>query len=177
MKAFIDTLIPWGVLLAQVLLLLAVLFHRHRFVRPWLKRNSMRIIFVVSFLATLASLFYSKIMMYTPCELCWYQRILMYPLVIISGFSLLKASKQVKQIILSMASIGAFISAYQYFTQITDTSTFCGIGATDCSAKIVFTFGYMSIPLMALTAFVIVIFVTLLSASKKRKSSRLARAK
>lgn len=168
MKYFINNIIPYLVVLAQGLFLIA-LISRKRFTDE-LKKYGMHIIFVTSILALLGSLFYSKIMGYDPCELCWYQRILMYPLVLISGFSLKKSSLQIKKMILSLAIVGVAIGIYQYITQITDTETFCGIGATSCSDKIVFAFGYISIPLMAVTAFLIIIFAAYhLTYGKKKK--------
>lgn len=167
MKAFINALIPYLVVLAQVLLVCAVLFHKNKVFRSWLKKNAMAIIFTFSLLATMGSLFYSLIMGYAPCDLCWYQRILMYPLVIISGFSLAKSSKRIKKIILTMASIGAGFAIYHYVTQlIAASSPFCTVGATDCVTKAIFKFGYISIPLMAFTAFAIIIFTTLLFVKK-----------
>lgn len=159
MKTLINNLIPYLVLLAQVMFVFAVIFQKNKKIKPWIKKNKMKIIFTVSLLATLGSLFYSKIMGYEPCELCWYQRILMYPLVIISGFSIKKHFYEIKKIILSMSIIGALIAAYQYITQITAVSSFCAIGATDCSTKLIFKFGYISIPLMAFTAFIIIIYL------------------
>ena len=158
MKYFINDLIPYLVVAAQVFLVTVIILHKHKQVKPWLKQHAMQIIFAASLSAMLGSLFYSLIMGYPPCELCWYQRILMYPIAFISFFSLKKHTKEIKRIILTLASIGILFSGYQYLSQITDTTTFCGIGATNCSDKIIFLLGYLSIPLMAFTAFAIIIF-------------------
>lgn len=65
-----------------------------------------------SFIAMLGSLYFSEIMEYVPCELCWYQRILMYPLVIILGISIIKREYTIARYSLALSMIGAIISIY-----------------------------------------------------------------
>ena len=72
---------------------------------------------LVSMVATLGSLYFSEIRGFTPCELCWYQRILMYPLALILGISTFQKDFSVKKFVLPMAIIGWFISCYHYLIQ------------------------------------------------------------
>ena len=56
----------------------------------------MQMIFIVSLIAILGSLYFSEIRLYEPCEMCWYQRILMYPLVLLSFIGLIKNDANVR---------------------------------------------------------------------------------
>nr|WGD72855.1 disulfide oxidoreductase [Bacillus subtilis] len=72
---------------------------------------------VVALIAMLGSLYFSEIRKFIPCELCWYQRILMYPLVLILGIATFQGDTRVKKYVLPMAIIGAFISTMHYLEQ------------------------------------------------------------
>lgn len=71
----------------------------------------------VSFIATLGSLYLSEIMKYEPCTLCWYQRILMYPLVLLLGTAIIRKDYRIGIYSLTLAIIGACIAAYHYSLQ------------------------------------------------------------
>ncbi|WP_077324995.1 disulfide oxidoreductase [Virgibacillus siamensis] len=113
-----------------------------------------------AFIAMLGSLFYSEIMGYVPCELCWYQRILMYPLVIIYGVAAIKKDIRVALPGLILSGIGVCVSIYHYLVQklpaLEDAGNSCGL--VPCNAEYVNYFGFITIPFMAGVAF-IVIFV------------------
>lgn len=124
--------------------------------------NLLLIIWVQAFVATIGSLFYSEVMGYIPCELCWYQRILMYPLVIIYGLALWKKDVKMTLSGLILSGIGMFVSTYHYLLQKVPAFHEMGgscSGAVPCDAIYVNYFGFITIPFMAGVAF-IVIFVT-----------------
>lgn len=79
--------------------------------------NLLLFIWVQAFVATTGSLFYSEIMGYVPCEMCWYQRILMYPLVIIYGTAAIKKDISIALPGLILSVIGLPISIYHYILQ------------------------------------------------------------
>ncbi|GAA0596267.1 disulfide oxidoreductase [Virgibacillus siamensis] len=118
------------------------------------------LIWAQSLIALLGSLFYSEIMGYVPCELCWYQRILMYPLVIIYGVAAIKKDISVALPGLILSGIGMCVSIYHYLVQklpaLADAGNSCGL--VPCNAEYVNYFGFITIPFMAGVAF-IVIFV------------------
>lgn len=70
-----------------------------------------------SFIATLGSLYFSEIMKFEPCVLCWYQRIFMYPFVLWLGIAVVKKDYRIASYSLPIASIGACISLYHYAIQ------------------------------------------------------------
>lgn len=122
------------------------------------QENLLLLIWTQSVLAVFGSLFYSEIMGYIPCELCWYQRILMYPLVIIYGVGLLK--KDVKVILpgLVLSGLGVIVAAYHYSVQkvslFQETAGFCG--DVPCTLQYVNYFGFITIPFLSLLAFIII---------------------
>ncbi|SDJ43503.1 disulfide oxidoreductase [Salimicrobium halophilum] len=112
----------------------------------------------VALTAMLGSLFYSEFMGYTPCEWCWYQRILMYPLVIIYGAALLKNSKEMAFPGLILSGIGVLTSTYHYLMQKVSILQPPGgsCGAVPCTVEYVNYFGFITIPFLAGTAFIII---------------------
>lgn len=115
------------------------------------------IAFLVALVATVGSLIYSEVIHFVPCRLCWFQRIAMYPLAIVLLVGGLRGERQVKFYALPLALIGLAISIYHYLIQ-----TFPNLegGACDpanpCSAKYVDIFGFISIPFMAGSGFMVI---------------------
>ena len=63
-------------------------------------------------------------------------------------------SKDVFDYVIALNVIGALIAAYNYYLQVYEVTGKCGVGGIDCSKIYFIEFGYITIPLMALTAFV-----------------------
>lgn len=128
------------------------------------------LIWAMSLLALLGSLFFSEVMGYVPCELCWYQRILMYPLVIIYGIAMIKKDLSIAFPGMILSGIGMFVSLYHYLIQkvpaLHDTAGACGI--IPCNTEYVNYFGFISIPFLAGVAFIF-IFVLHIILIKGRK--------
>lgn len=130
---------------------------------------------LLAFLATLASvlgsLFYSDILHYDPCKLCWFQRIFMYPQAILLGMALFKKDKGIIKYALTLSIIGGFIALCHYILQTTNVSILpcSAVGySVSCSKIFVLRFGYITIPLMALSAFLLMI-ISLLFARQDKK--------
>jgi|SRR5690625_6754821 len=117
------------------------------------------IIWTQALLATFGSLFYSEVMGYAPCEMCWYQRILMYPLVIIYGVAILKKNIEIAIPGLILSGVGVCISLYHYGLQkipaFQNSGGFCG--EIPCNLQYVNYFGFITIPFLAGAAFFIII--------------------
>lgn len=116
------------------------------------------IIWTQALLALLGSLFFSEVIGYEPCELCWIQRIFMYPLVIIYGVALIKKDVQIALPGLLLSGIGLLISTYHYLLQkvpaLQDTGDFCG--TVPCNLQYVNYFGFITIPFLAGVAFIVI---------------------
>jgi disulfide bond formation protein DsbB len=122
--------------------------------------------FVVAALATGGSLFLSEIAGFVPCELCWYQRICMYPLSILTLFAAFHADYRIARYLLPLPVFGAGVSIFHLLVEnhVVATPLGCQVGA-GCTVKWINEFGYMTIPTLALTAFVLLIGFLALAAT------------
>lgn len=139
----------------------------------FLNRQALSFIFVVALIATLGSLAYSDIIGYNPCKLCWFQRIAMYPLVILLAISIQKKSREIIDYVLALSIVGAVIAGYHYLLQlgIAPSLPCSAVGySASCSERFVMQFGYITIPMMALTAFLMII-VLIVVAKRAEKGS------
>jgi disulfide bond formation protein DsbB len=129
-------------------------------------------VFVIPVIATIGSLFYSEIAHYTPCVLCWYQRVLMYPQAIILSIAYWRKDKSFTLYSIILSVIGAVIALYHYLLQTGIIKEFvpCSLApqAVDCAKKVTMTFGYISIPMMALSAFLLIIVLQALNLRNKK---------
>lgn len=135
------------------------------------QKYSLQIAFLQAWAATLGSLYFSEVQNLRPCLLCWYQRILMYPLAIILAVALFRKDRNVAYYALPLAIIGWIIALYQYLLQMTTLSKVapsCDPFYGDCS-KIDFIFlGFVTIPFLSLLAFSVIILMMLFSLRFKK---------
>ena len=136
----------------------------------WLRRAvwgyELWIAFFIAALATGGSLFLSEIAGFVPCELCWYQRICMYPLSILTLFAAYHADYRLARYLLPFPVVGAGVAVFHLLVEnhVVATPAGCQIGA-GCTVKWINEFGYMTIPTLALTAFLLLIAFLALAAA------------
>lgn len=121
--------------------------------------NALYIAFIQAIVAFLWSMYYSNIAHFPPCVLCWYQRIFMFPLVLILMVGILRKDRKVYLYVLPLAWIGWTISLYHnllYYKIIPDTISPCSTGVS-CTTKFIEYFGFVTIPLLAFIAFSVII--------------------
>jgi disulfide bond formation protein DsbB len=118
---------------------------------------------IVALLAMGGSLYYSEIAHFPPCALCWYQRIAMYPLVLLLGIAAFRRDIGIRIYAIPLAAIGAVISVYHLLLEwrIVDVSLVCSVDVP-CSSVLFRQFGFISLPFLALTAFLLIIAFLLL---------------
>ena len=116
---------------------------------------------LAAWIATLGSLFFSEVMGFLPCPLCWYQRICMYPLAVILPIGLLRRDRGVATYVLPLAVIGITISSYHLLVErgFIEESRACKVGVS-CAVRYINWFGFITIPLLAFTAFAIIILAS-----------------
>lgn len=131
-----------------------------------LSSNSLAFAFIVSVIATLGSLFLSEIAHFVPCKLCWFQRIFMYPQVLLLGIATFKNDFGVRKYIIPLSAIGLTIAIYHYILQMSPIPLPCTDELASCAARQFAQFGYITIPMMSLTAFLLIIFFMLISKKK-----------
>ena len=132
---------------------------QYGFIQKYFEQNALFLSFIVALAATLGSLFYSEILGYEPCKLCWFQRIFMYPQVILLGMAFWKRDEEIIKYSLILSAIGVFLAGYHYLMQLGVVNSPCPVVgySVSCSKLFVMQFGYITIPLMSLTAFVLII--------------------
>lgn len=169
MVNIIQFLLPWTVLLSNlglVILLFSLVFHKDwgRAVSGFVGRHAVGLGLLVASSAFFGSLFYSNVVGFPPCELCWWQRIFIYPLVPIFAVAFWKKDRGVFRFVIPLSIIASVISVYHLFVQMGGNSIIpCSASAT-CDSIYVNAFGYITIPAMALTVSVTIL---LLSWAKK----------
>jgi disulfide bond formation protein DsbB len=132
----------------------------YRMVAAILAPNAVSMAWVVAMLATIGSLYFSEVAHYDPCRLCWYQRIAMYPLVIILGIAAFRHDDGIRTYGRALAAIGAVIATYHLALEwipALDTGA-CGTGPS-CTVIWFRALGFISLPLLALSAFLLIFTV------------------
>ena len=120
--------------------------------------NPLRFVFLVSVVATVGSLFFSEVMKLPPCVLCWYQRIAMYPLVLIFASALVFNTKDVFKYGLGLSLCGLVISIFHnliYYGFISESISPCVQGVS-CTAVQLQWLGFITIPLLSLAGFTLI---------------------
>lgn len=149
--------------LAQIasIVLIVALLAKHKGITSLAARYALLGSFIVALIATGGSLFYSEIAGYEPCKLCWFQRIFMYPQVILLGLALAKKISDALIVAGTLSAIGGIIAGYHYLLQLGVIKGSCGVVgySVACSQRFVMNFGYITIPLMAFSAFLLIFLI------------------
>ncbi|MED3575129.1 disulfide oxidoreductase [Cytobacillus praedii] len=126
-----------------------------------------------SVLAMFGSLYFSEIRQYEPCTLCWYQRILMYPMVIILGIAVIRKDYRISIYTMVLSAIGGCISLYHYSIQkisfLADHAASCG--RVPCTGQYINWLGFITIPFLALIAFIIIFICSYLLWKKSKEAA------
>lgn len=106
--------------------------------------------------ALLGSLYFSEIRGFVPCELCWFQRILMYPIPILLIVGIFNDDWFLPKYVLPLSITGIGVSTYHYLLQnhVFGTSI-CSAGVS-CAQRYINVFGFITIPFLALIAFILI---------------------
>lgn len=128
---------------------------------------------IVALVATAGSLYFSAGAGFRPCHLCWYQRIAMYPLVLILGVGMVRTDAQVWRYALPLPLAGLPISVYHVVLQHRPALDLIACEASNpCSLRYVTGFGFVSIPMMAGAAFLLLLGLLGVLALGERPSGR-----
>jgi disulfide bond formation protein DsbB len=175
--SFINIILSLGVIASQVFIIVAIIYFlffrkkQHAAV-TFLGQHGILLAFLVSLAATLSSLFYSQIAGFAPCDLCWFQRIFMYPEVILLGIALVKKDSKIIDYAVSLSVVGFLVSLYHNYIYYYNggLNVFCQLGGTQvsCIKRYVFEFGYITIPLMALTGFALILIFLMFAKQHKK---------
>jgi disulfide bond formation protein DsbB len=135
--------------------------------------------FVVAAVATGGSLFYSEVALFIPCEFCWFQRILMYPLSILTLLIAVRGDNRAARYLIPLPVVGAGTSIYHILIErnVIKEPKQCSVnvpGGCGINWLSAHSFGYLTIPELALTAFLLLIgFLVLASAGESEAPATL----
>ncbi len=156
----INFLIGIGTLISHIVFIaLVIIIATHAKTRSQIYKfvhtHILNLLFVEALFALLGSLAYSQLIGFPPCELCWIQRIFIYPQVIIALVAMIKKDKNIIDYLLPMSVIGGLVALYQSFIQ---WGLFAGLGGCvavggECAKVFVNAYGYITIPFMSFTIF------------------------
>jgi disulfide bond formation protein DsbB len=178
MTNFIRENIPFIIVTGQILVLglLIIYLFKNKFPKATtlIEKYALLLGFLFSSFALCGSLFYSDVLGYEPCKFCWWQRIFMYPLVAIFLIAMWRKDVSIHKYTLPISAIGSLLALNHYILQLTGTSIFpcSAVGySASCSKVFVLSFGYITIPLMAFTAFLGVIVPMLFLRRQTKKDA------
>ena len=129
--------------------------------------------FLISLIATLGSLFFSEIMNFVPCSLCWYQRIFMYPLVFLFSINLLFPDDKIFKYAFPLVIIGWIISVYHnlLILKIIPENLSPCVQGVPCSVDYLNWFGFITIPLLSFFAYTSIL-ILLIILKRKNKDAK-----
>jgi disulfide bond formation protein DsbB len=139
-----------------------------REVRETLLGGELWMAWAVALVATLGSLYYSEIAHFVPCRLCWFQRIAMYPLaIVLFGIALKRDNRNGFLYTFALPVIGLGVSLYHVYIEHHPEaeSQGCRQGAS-CTTRWIEELGYVTIPVLAGTAFATIIALLLFARSR-----------
>jgi disulfide bond formation protein DsbB len=153
--AVIERTLAILALAAAVVAVLTLLALVTRRVPAWLRDDvALPLATAIVTVATVGSLYLSEVVGYPPCILCWYQRIAMYPLVVVLGVATLRDDRQVWRTAVPLSAVGAVFAGWHIAVERNP-----GLGgvcdpAAPCTVLWVQEFGFLTLPTMALIGFV-----------------------
>jgi disulfide bond formation protein DsbB len=164
-------LLALGLLFVLALGLILGLVGRGERLRELFRGLELSLAFIAALTATGGSLYFSEVAHYTPCLLCWYQRIAMYPMVVVLAVGLVRRDAAVAYISLPLALIGGAISVYHYQLEwFPEQSSICSAAGPPCSLVWFREFGFITIPFLAGTAFLLIASMSALAIHRLRRS-------
>jgi disulfide bond formation protein DsbB len=159
-----------GLQIAIILISVNLIFFRHlnNSFLLFFKKYTFFFGFLVAFGAVFISLFYSEIVGFPACELCWIQRIFLYPQLILFGMELYKRERSIVDFSIAFATLGSLVSMYHVYIENGGSSNLGCSALTpekanevSCAIRYIYEFGYITMPIMALTLSLFIIVILL----------------
>ncbi len=173
---YLNVFLGSGAILLQVLSVVALFL---LFIGPkknkyldFIDKHYLALGFIVSLAASVFPLVYSEIINFAPCYLCWWQRVFVVPVVFIFASAIWFKERKIVKYVLPILSVGFMISVYHNFMYyFADTGDLpCDASGVSCYQKLVYEFGgYISIPMLALTAFLALMTIVLVAHFYKKE--------
>ncbi|KAB2393410.1 MULTISPECIES: disulfide bond formation protein B [Bacillus cereus group] len=136
-----------------------------------IRKYHIAIAWMIATSAMLISLVFSEWMKLPPCDLCWYQRMAMYPLVLILGIGMYRKDPYVSTYAFPFACRGLLIAIYQITIQVfpTNEMKICSVGVS-CTEDYLNMFGFISIPMLSFIGFLAIIILLYIKPDREIKN-------
>ncbi len=172
----LNQLLGWGTLGLQIAAVatLWIWWRGPRSAQTWLANQAAPISLALVITGTALSLIYSEWFKLAPCDLCWYQRVFLYPQVILLGMLWREANPRLWRAIIYLSLLGLGFALFNYYIQWfgNPSGLFCAPGdagiLTNCQDKLFVVLGYITIPLMSATTFLLIFALAGLNQHVKR---------
>lgn len=183
-EALFTDIVSTFVLLSIPLIIILIIL-RYTYVLPYtewvraqLNENALVIGFLISLFATFGALTYSNLYLFAVCDYCWYQRIAIYPMILLLGMATVLKNKFIKPYVIALATIGLLVSIYHWTVHMVATygSQSAADGLVPCSASgilpscsqtEILEYGFITIPFMAITTLSLIIVLMLFIKNKR----------
>lgn len=134
------------------------------------RRQTLLISWLIALIALLTSLYLSEALEWPVCELCWYQRVFLYPQVILLGMAVFNEDRNVLRYTLALSAIGLLFAIYHYLEQLFPL-TFqgiitCSVGV-NCATRHINWLGFITLPLLSVCTFATLLIVQTIGRSNR----------
>jgi len=140
----------------------------------FIRKYALYLAWLVSLVATGGSLFFSEVVGFVPCKLCWIQRIFMYPLAFLLGRACYKNDRNIIGYVLPLSAVGGLVSLYHYAEQ--KIPGFAGVipctEGVPCNAQYINWLGFITIPFLALVAFTLITVLLLAGRTESKRQAQ-----
>lgn len=165
----LNHLVGLGTIAIQIaaVALFAVYFGRKRFptfqdIGVSTARWGLRAALLLTLAAIAAALFYSDVLGFEPCPLCWWQRVFLFPQAILFALALWKGEgSRIAYYSIALSIAGFGIALYQHALQMFPGSLPCPATGVSCAQRLLFEYGYVTFPLVAASVFALLIVLML----------------
>jgi disulfide bond formation protein DsbB len=136
-------------------------------------RFAMSVTFLFTLGASSVTLLYSEVFGFIPCGLCWFERIFLYPHIIIAGGALVMRDRVFAPIyLIGLSVLGAVVALYHHYLQMGGSEFVnCPVSTVSCTQRILFEFNYVTFPFLAFSLFIFVIVLFLVKIMHERTLS------
>ncbi len=163
MTEFINALLSIGTIVLlgiTFILIILSIFKKQSVIVRIVAENAILVAGIASIMSIIGSLIYSNVIGYTPCDLCWWQRIFLYPLAIVFSIAYFKKDSKIFSYTVPLTIIGTLFSLYHNYIYYGGYSPLPCSAAASCTQRFVFEFGFVTIPLMAISIFAFILTVS-----------------
>lgn len=172
MVNLISDLIPLGAVIFHLFLLVTILalLLKQENILNWIGKHALLLGFISVLLALSGSLFYSEILGYEACSLCWWQRVLLFPQLILFFMAWRSKDRGVFKYSVPLSALAAIVSLYHSYVYWGGASILpCTSEGGSCDKIYVLEFGYVTIPAMSLTIAAILLILAFINRSYKNR--------